>query len=75
MYFELTHGWGSDPNYHIKTIYKSYKVAKKALSFHFDHYQEQMENCTGKGPFVCILKTKGVDYDGINKETKNGENK
>lgn len=75
MYFELTHGWGEDPNYHIRTIYKDYKKAKKILSFLFDLYQEQLENCAGKGPFVCILKIKGVDYDGINKETKSGEGK
>lgn len=75
MYFELTHGWGTNPLFYMRTTYKDYKKAKKALAFLFDLYQEQLENCAGKGPFVCILKTKGVIYDGINEETKTSQNK
>lgn len=75
MYYELTHGCGTNSNHYIRTIYKDYKKAKKALSFLFDLYQEQFENEPAKGPFVCILKTKGVVNNGNDQETKTSESK
>lgn len=75
MYFELTHGWGTNSNHYIKTVYNDYKKAKKALAFLFDIYQNQLENGLANGSFVCLLKTKGVIYDGINEETKKRESK
>lgn len=75
MYFELTHGWGTNPNHYIKTVYRDYKKAKKALSFLFDIYQKQLENgLPTPDTFVCILKTKGVINNGTDQETKKRKN-
>lgn len=76
MYFILTHGWGKNPDHYINIEYKNYNEAKKALSFLFDIYQNQLENgLATNGTFVCILKTKGVVNNGTDQETKKRKNK
>ena len=68
-YYILTHGWGKDPDRYITIGYSNYQKARKAFEYLFDIYQKDLESGSRKESFVCVLKTKGVLYNGDNEQS------